>query len=111
MPKRTREYPRIVKQAAALLGSEVRQGRVERRWTIRELAERAGVSANTLRRVESGDPSVSLGVAFDVAALVGVPLFYEEPGRLAAEAARSRERAELLPSRVRRRRGDVRDDF
>jgi transcriptional regulator with XRE-family HTH domain len=111
MAKRTREFSRVVKQAAALLGSEIRQARVERRWTIRELAERGGISANTLRRVENGDPTVSLGVAFDLATLVGVPLFYEDPGRLAVEAARSSERAQLLPSRVRRRRRDVKDDF
>ena len=111
MAKRTREYPRIVRQATALLGAEVRQARVERRWTIRDLAERAGISTNTLRRVESGDPTVSLGVAFDVATLVGVPLFYEEPARLASEAARGRERAQLLPRRVRSRKEDVKDDF
>jgi transcriptional regulator with XRE-family HTH domain len=109
--KRTREYPSVVKQAASLLGAEVRQARVERRWTIRNLAERAGISTNTLRRVEGGDPTVSLGVAFDVATLVGVPLFYEDPGRLASEAARSRERARLLSRRVRSRRAEVRDDF
>jgi len=111
MAKRTREYSRAVRQAADLLGAEVRQARVERRWTVRALAERAGISTNTLRRVEEGDPSVSLGVALDVATLVGVPLFYEEPGRLAVEAARSRERAQLLPRRVRSRQGDVKDDF
>jgi transcriptional regulator with XRE-family HTH domain len=111
MAKRTRDYSRAVRQAADLLGSEVRQARVERRWTIRALAERAGISTNTLRRIEEGDPSVSLGVAFDVATLVGVPLFYEEPGRLGVEAVRSRERAQLLPRRVRSRQGDVKDDF
>jgi transcriptional regulator with XRE-family HTH domain len=111
MAKRSREYSRAVRQAAALLGAEIRQARVERRWTVRDLAERAGISTNTLLRVEKGDPTVGLGVAFDAATLVGVPLFYEEPGRLATEAARSRERAQLLPRRVRRGRREVKDDF
>jgi transcriptional regulator with XRE-family HTH domain len=111
MPKRQRQYSPTVRQAAGLLGTEIRQARVERRWTMRELAERAGISTNTLQRIENGDPSVGLGVAFDVATLVGVPLFYEEPARLAAEASRSRERALLLPRRVRRRQQEVRDDF
>ena len=45
------------------------KGRVERRWTIRELAERAGVSANALRRVRNGDLTVSShpGVAITAA--------------------------------------------
>ena len=110
MARRERVFSRPVKQAASLLGSEIRQARIERRWTVRELAERAGISTNTLQRVESGDPTVSLGIAFDVANLVGVPLFYEDPGRLAGEASRSRDRAALLPRRVRRSR-QVRDDF
>lgn len=111
MPKRTRSYPRTVRLAAQLLGSEVHQGRIERRWTVRELAERAGISTQTLQRVEQGDPSVALGTAFDVASLVGVPLFYEEDSRLAQEARRSRDRAALLPRRVRRREEEVDDDF
>ena len=111
MAKRIRAYPRTVRQAAELLGSQIRQARVERRWSVRELAERAGISTNTLLKVERGDPTVSLGVAFDVATLVGVPLFYEDRPRLAAELARGRDRVALLPQRVRERVSDVDDDF
>lgn len=111
MPKRARTYPRTVLLAAALLGSEIKQARIERRWTVRELAERAGITTGTLKKVEDGDPSVALGTAFDVATLVGVPLFYEEPSRLASESARSRDRAALLPQRVREPDEDVDDDF
>lgn len=78
---------------------------------MRELAERAGVSTDTLLKVEHGDPTVSLGVAFDVATLVGVPLFYEDRSRLADEVARSRERGALLPQRVYKRESDLDDDF
>ena len=84
------------------------------RWAYRdviELAERAGISTNTLHKVEQGDPSVCLGTALDVATLVGVPLFYEDRSRLAEEAARSRDRAALLPQRVRQREGDLDNDF
>lgn len=111
MPKRTRTYPRPVREAASLLGSEVRQARVERGWTVRELAERGGISTQTLHKVEHGDPSVALGTAFDVAHLVGVPLFYEEPSRLSLEARRSRERAALLPQRVSSRDEDLDNEF
>jgi hypothetical protein len=64
---------------------------------------------DTLRKVERGDPTVSLGVAFDVAALVGVPLFFEDRSRLASETARARERIVLMPQRV--RSPAVNDDF
>ena len=110
MAKRTRAYARTTRQAAELLGLQVRQARIERRWTVRELAERAGISTSTLRRVEAGDPTVSMGVAFDVATLARVPLFFEDRSRLAAELARNRERVALLPQRARPRR-QVDSDF
>jgi transcriptional regulator with XRE-family HTH domain len=111
MAKRTRAFSRTVRQAAELLGSQVREARVERRWTVRELAERAGVSTSTLQKVERGDPSVTLGVALDVASLVGVPLFDEDRAGLGAELARRRERLALLPQRVREPRGDLDNEF
>jgi transcriptional regulator with XRE-family HTH domain len=111
MPKRTRAYSRTVRQAAELLGSQVREARIERRWTVRELAERAGISTSTLLKVEQGDPSVTLGVAFDVAALVGVPLFYEDRASLGVELVRRRDRLTLLPQRVREPKGDLGNEF
>ena len=109
MAKRTRAYSRTVRDAAELLGAQIRQARVERDWTAALLAERAGISVDTLRKVERGEPTVSLGIAFDLAALVGVPLFFQERSRLGFEAARARERLVLMPQRVRARAVD--DDF
>ena len=110
MSKRQHVYPPTVREAAELLGAEVRRARLERRWTVRELAERAGISPTTLQKVERGDPSVSLGTAFDAATLVGVPLFYTDDSRLADEAARLR-RPTLLPRAVRRPRRELDNEF
>jgi transcriptional regulator with XRE-family HTH domain len=109
MSKTARAYSRPVQHAAALLGSQIRQARVERRWTVRELAERGGISTSTLHKVESGNPTVSLGVAFDLATLVGVPLFFDDQTRLATEVVSNRQRVALLPQRVRERGVD--NDF
>lgn len=111
MSKRTRVYSRTVRHVAALLGSQIREARTERRWTIRELAERAGISTSTLLKVERGDPTVTLGVAFDVATLVGVPLFDEDRAGLGAELRRRRERLTLLPQRVREPEGGLDNEF
>lgn len=48
--------------AARHLGALVRQGRLARRWTLAELAERARIGTATLKRVEKGEGSVSLAV-------------------------------------------------
>jgi transcriptional regulator with XRE-family HTH domain len=101
--------PRTI-EAARLLGSRVRLARRERRWTLQELADRVGVTAVTMRKVERGDPSVGLGVAFEAATLVGVPLFHEEPSRLSLETARVDDRLAVLPELV-RKPAEVDDDF
>ena len=109
--KRRRLYSRETIEAAQLLGAQVALARRERRWSARELAERAGITQATLRKVERGDPTVSLGVAFEVATLVGVPLFHEDRTRLSLDLDRTRGRVAVLPQRVRIPRGGVKDDF
>lgn len=100
----------LAREAAKLLGGSVRLERRRRRWTVAELAERAGVSEATMLKVERGDPGVRLGTAFEAAALVGVPLFAEDDSRRALEAARLDDRLAVLPRRVRQPR-EVDDDF
>lgn len=96
-----RAYPRVVHHAAQILGVQVRAGRLERGWTVAQLAERAGVAEKTVRNVEHGALGVALGTALDCAVLVGVTLFYADERRLAAEAERGR--AALIGRRVRPR--------
>ncbi len=100
----------IAVEAAKLLGANVRLERRQRRWTVAELAERVGVTEATMLKVEHGDPGVRLGIAFEAAALVGVPLFDENRSRREVEAARVEDRLAVLPERVRQPR-DVDDDF
>jgi DNA-binding XRE family transcriptional regulator len=97
------------REAARVLGRQVREGRLRRRWTVKDLAARVGVSEVTLRKVERGDPSVALGTAFEAASLVGVVL-YVDPDRRAAEDRRLGETLALLPAAARRVR-PVDDDF
>ena len=49
-------------EVARHLGALVRQARLARQWTIAELAERARIGTATVKRLEKGAPSVSLGV-------------------------------------------------
>ncbi len=54
----------------------------------------------TLRKVERGDPTVAPGTAFDVAVLVGVPLFTSSPSELAILTDNFACRAALLGEQV-----------
>ena len=106
-----RTYSRYTREAAALLARQVRLGRKRRKWTERELAERAGISRATLQKIEKGDLSVAIGLVFEVAALVGVTLFDDERTALAALIARTDDTLALLPSSVRQRSKPVDDEF
>ena len=108
--KRTRTYSPVTVEAARLLGARVRLARVERRWTLQELADRVGVTHLTMRKVERGDLTVGLGVAFEAAAVLGVPLFHEARSRRALEAGRVDDRLAVLPQLVRKPVA-VDDDF
>jgi transcriptional regulator with XRE-family HTH domain len=109
MRRRSSPSP-LTQEAVKLLGASVRLGRRQRRWTVADLAERVGVSEVTMLKVEHGDPGVRLGIAFEAAALAGVPLFDEDRSRRALEAGRVDDRLAVLPQRT-RRPAEVDDDF
>ena len=90
--------------AARILGVQVRVARHIRRWTAKELGEKSGVSERTVLQVENGSPNVSLGNAFNVAAVIGVPLFDIVDRETLARVRVSMEAAlTLIPSNTRNR--------
>jgi len=105
-----RTYSTLTLEAARLLGARIRLARREHRWTVEELADRVGVGHVTMRKIERGDPTVGLGIAFEAAALAGVPLFHEDASRRRLEAARIDDRLAVLPQRV-RQPAQIDDDF
>jgi len=106
-----RTYSRYTREAATLLAKQIQLGRKQRKWTEHDLADRAGISRATLQKIEKGDLSVALGLVFEVAALVGVALFDQEPSSLATHLARTDDKLALLPSAVRKRRKSLDDEF
>jgi len=112
MSRKRRPYSPYAVEAARLLGAQVRLARRERRWSQEELAERVGITARTVYKIERGDLSVGLGAAFEAATLLGVPLFHADPSRLATDLDRVQARSALLPRPTRARpAGEVDDAF
>ena len=108
MPSRAKVFSSATVRLCAALGTEISRARRERRWTQTELAERIGISLGTVRAIEKGTPSVTLGAAFEAAAVLGIDLL-GGPDAAAARAADSRRVLQLLPERV--RSAAVDDDF
>jgi transcriptional regulator with XRE-family HTH domain len=109
--KRVKPQSPYARDAARLLGEQIRLARRSRGWTQLDLAERASITTPTLRKIEYGDPGVALGTAFEVAALTGVTLFHPDRERLSMDLDRTAARSALLPERVHASKVPVRDDF
>ncbi|MGM0665184.1 MAG: helix-turn-helix transcriptional regulator [Thermodesulfobacteriota bacterium] len=111
MPK-ARPYSKYTAEAARLLGRQIKLGRKLRRWSEHELAERAGMSRATLQKIEKGDPSTTIGLVFEVAAIVGVRLFDADIDDLKTHRTETDARLSLLPKHTHApRHSPVDDDF
>jgi DNA-binding XRE family transcriptional regulator len=110
--KKERAYSRYTKDAASLLGRHVQLSRKERRLTEMDLADRAGISRTTLQKIEKGDPKCELGLYFEVAVLVGVPLFQVGPeSNLTMDLDRINNKIALLPKTIHKKKKKVDDAF
>ncbi len=106
-----RTYSKYAKEAAFLLGQQIKLGRKNRRWSEQNLASRAGISRATLQKIEAGEMSPSIGLVFEVAALVGVPLFEQDSRALATSIELTQSKIALLPKRIKNPTKAVDDDF
>lgn len=112
MPKpAARAYSRYGREAVKLLGLTIRQGRIEQRLTLDELAARAGVSRGLVQRVERGEMGCAIGAVFELATIVGVKLFGADQSTLAMHVATAEKTLTLLPQWSRPLSQEVKDDF
>lgn len=61
-----------VERAGADIGAQLAAWRKIQNLTAQQVAERAGVSRGTLRRLEHGEPGVSVGTLLGVARALGI---------------------------------------
>lgn len=60
------------KRTLASLGENIKYARLRRDLSSEQVAERAGISRNTLIKVEKGDEGVAIGYYFRVLAVLGL---------------------------------------
>lgn len=94
-----------------MMGGLIRLARKQRKMSEADLSARVGIARSTLQLIEKGHPKVEIGLVFEAATLVGLPLFVDEPSRLAAEISRVNDKLALLPRSVRLARKTVKDEF
>ncbi|CAN7360593.1 helix-turn-helix transcriptional regulator [Bosea sp. LjRoot9] len=112
MPKpASRSYSRYGRDAAKLLGQSIRLARINRKLTIEDLAERAGLSRGLVQRIERGDMGCAIGAVFEAAAIVGIRLFDADQTTMTARITSNDQILTLLPQSVRNPPKAVKDDF
>ncbi|WP_449373582.1 helix-turn-helix transcriptional regulator [Arthrobacter psychrolactophilus] len=107
MGRRELGLTRAAEDALVILGQQIRMARAVRGMTAEHLAGTAGITRKTLTAIERGGAASSIGNVFNVASIVGVPLFgVDDPSELIALRRRGEERLALLPARVDKKRKD-----
>ena len=106
-----RQYLSQTKNAARRFGLQLATARRRQLRTAEEVAERAGITRVTLRRIERGDPEAALGLYFEVATVLSVPLFGAQGRELAELVAQGQRDLALLPDRINVGLENVDDDF
>ncbi|GAB4233056.1 MAG: hypothetical protein OHK0028_08690 [Deltaproteobacteria bacterium] len=91
-------YPKSLK-GAVTFGERLKDARLRRRFSMEVVCVRAGISKPTLAKIESGDPSVSLGAYLNVLRVLGL---LDDLDLIAKEDALGRRlQDESLPRRKR----------
>ena len=98
------------RDAALLMGANVRQARLNRRWTAAQLGAHAGCSRYTVGLIEQGAPSVAFGNVLNVCAALGIELFVPDRAELSRIAAARTGIVRLMPDRVMPKKAPS-DDF
>lgn len=109
--KENRIYSRYTNEALQLLSGFIKTARLERRLSMQNLAERAGISRDLLYRIERGDASCSVGLVFEVATLLGLTLFQSDYNGLVVKNKIVEDKLSLLPRRSGRVKIEIDDDF
>lgn len=105
------QYLSQTRNATRVFGFQLAAARRGQRRTAAEVAERVGTTRVTLRRIERGDPTVAIGLYFEVATVLSVRLFGVAGKELAELAARGERDLALVPARVDARPQEVSDEF
>lgn len=100
----------FVQLSLSMLGGFIRVARIQRKMPQRELAERLNVSRQTVMAIEKGQPNVSIGIAFEAARILGIPILNEDKKVISRWQTILGEFEALLPTRA-DKETELDDDF
>ncbi|OQY12879.1 MAG: transcriptional regulator [Desulfobacteraceae bacterium 4572_19] len=106
-----RTYSKYARETAQLLGKQIKLARKQKKWSEQNLADRAGISRTTLQKIECGEMTCTIGLAFEAATLVGLNLFDQDRLPLSINIENTNNKIALMPRRIKPKLKAVDDDF
>ncbi len=100
MPSQSPIIANTVANKLIAIGQQIRAHRKTLRISATTAAEAAGMSRVTLHRIESGEPSVTMGAYLNAMAALGVNFDIIKPADLSADKPAA-NREGLIPARIR----------
>jgi len=94
----------LTTEALKTLGALINVARRNCGMSQASLAERLGVSRQTVMAVEKGDANVTVGTVFEAAYLLNVPLFSKEHDQLSKWQSALAGFSALLPEKIHRKK-------
>lgn len=97
--------------ALCFLGSLIKASRQQRKFSQNELADRLGVTRQTVVNIEKGSAKVSIGTVFEAARVVGIPILCDNNKQLNQWQQVLNGFNALLPSKTHHKKSELDDDF
>jgi DNA-binding XRE family transcriptional regulator len=89
----------------------IKVARTERGLSQSNLAQRLNISRYSIMALEKGSPTVAVGIVFEAAVIVGIPLFAEDTRTVQQLKQSMTHFNALLPQRVRHKNEPIDDNF
>lgn len=93
------------------MGQLIKTARQQRRMSQMELASCLNVSRQTVIAIEKGNPQVGVGIVFEAAYMVGIPLLSDDQKMVNQWQAVLAGFTALLPNKIHTKKIEIDDDF
>lgn len=93
--------PISVRSGLKRLGADLKKARLRRRLKMVTIAERAGISRETLSKIQKGDPGVSMGAYASVIFALGLGVDWMELSDISNDRTGMMLDEERIPQRAR----------
>jgi transcriptional regulator with XRE-family HTH domain len=96
-----RQLPVTVQSGIKKLGSDITKARLRRRLKMSVVADRAGISRETLAKIQKGDPGVGIGNYASVIFVIGLGVGWTDLACIEKDVIGQRLDEERIPLRAR----------